>query len=362
MEHPHGTTVKEPSGLAIIPGGLNLTPVEIYAAILEFISEMTGEYKDFLRSKFYNTKLFEIPTPVVINLLQHASDDVFDLLCIDPEKPLREKNAEATRIMFDNPDKTQLQIVSELLSEYYCDASLPNHLPFNNFLMCFNGGMLTQDATDKFIPYTIVGILVTPTNVIGVEVSNEKSTAGLLTFENMYDGKWHTTCAALVKIVLDAINIINSYRTYVTEQPRNLSYKLLYNKAIKRLHIKKSPPPPPFYTITLSDKIINDRYISKSHARIAAAYRWDVRGHERVRYQRGDLPIPKDIKDTLTLRGYKIYEDSQPDEFTHELLDRRNIITRQPQEWLAVKISWVTPHINGPREAPYVPAIRKVPA
>jgi hypothetical protein len=88
------------------------------------------------------------------------------------------------------------------------------------------------------------------------------------------------------------------------------------------------------------------------------SHRWDVRGHECVRIERGQMPAsPKDVEN-LKKRGYRIYEGMSllADDAVRLLV--RGIRVPGPGEWIAVLSYWRDSFVKGPEEKPYVPAAR----
>lgn len=158
------------------------------------------------------------------------------------------------------------------------------------------------------------------------------------------------------------IDLINSYRSFVHEESRSFSVQRSFEKACKGLRVKRSMPPP-FYTVRMEQELIvehlTSRFPRQSSTKPEYKYRWDVRGHERVRFRRGDLPLDPKLEAILLRKGYKLFTLNQPDFDTWRLIAERHLEPKRPNEWLAVKRCWVESHTKGPEGAPYIPAIRK---
>jgi hypothetical protein len=161
------------------------------------------------------------------------------------------------------------------------------------------------------------------------------------------------------------VNAIMGYiedagRTFIETMP---SANARYNrKVMQKRQTVVLPAPKPYYVINVHPKMIQER-ATKRMAEVSKkfeyTYRFDVSGHERVRYCRGSLPMDPDMKATLLAKGYHVYEGVSPDGRDLYLLMERGI-TVDHDRWLAMKVSQVKPHMKGPEDKPYVPAIRKL--
>ena len=97
-----------------------------------------------------------------------------------------------------------------------------------------------------------------------------------------------------------------------------------------------------------------------SGCKIERDYRWDVRGHERVRVRRGELPIEPADRANLLKRGYRVYTEGEMSVEDTERLCARGKRLRQDKEWVAVLTSWVDHYVKGPEDTPLIPAVRKM--
>lgn len=160
----------------------------------------------------------------------------------------------------------------------------------------------------------------------------------------------------LVKAINDHKNIIDNFGpTLATRMARKKA-----SKATKQL----LPLPAPFYMVNLKDELITaplTRSKQTSGRPVEWSHRWDVRGHECVRVERGDLPVPDRETARLKKRGYRIYEGMNLTAEDAGRLLKRGVQAPGPRQWIAVLSYWRDSFIKGPRDRPYVPAARTEP-
>jgi hypothetical protein len=78
--------------------------------------------------------------------------------------------------------------------------------------------------------------------------------------------------------------------------------------------------------------------------------------------QRGKLPLEDKTARRLEKRGYRIYTyNTMSAEDTTRLMKRPSIPPKKPDEWIAIRATWVDSYVNGPSDAPYVPGLRLMP-
>jgi len=238
----------------------------------------------------------------------------------------------------------------------------PERVPFSDIYFSFGTGIPYDIEGDNALLY---GILVTPSLAAGVfRIERKDRPTNHILLDCWYnDGFWRSDfwIPHAQAMVISLVDLVNNYRTFVLEEEPTESTRIKYRKLSKSFIVKR-PIPQPYYTIKLKSKTIHSsmyRTIRRlAQYSIEYSYRFDVRGHERCKVQRGKLPIdPKKLK-TLTKRGYTIFDTCQPSEEVQKLLHSRHIPLRRSDEWLAVKIFWVSEHMKGPDGKPYVPAVR----
>jgi len=124
--------------------------------------------------------------------------------------------------------------------------------------------------------------------------------------------------------------------------------------------IERRPIPRPYYLVRLKSQTITQNFASAMPPRRKFEYqhRFQVRGHERVRVRRGNLPLPADVREELERRRYTIYTINEMSQEHARLLLERGIPVKRSSEWLAVLVSWVKSHEKGPEDGPFVPSVR----
>jgi hypothetical protein len=179
------------------------------------------------------------------------------------------------------------------------------------------------------------------------------------------NGTWSRSYS-LVPWIVQQINwLLNSYRKFIEEHKHTLTSRYRAKTSIKKFSGKREAAvgwlPRPYYVVTMKPEVLEE--VTRSPSTGPAyrySYRFDVRGHERVRVKRGWLPLPEKERKKLTDRGYKIYEGEIDDSDLKKLFQRQ-VAPKRINEWVAVLSTWVDSYQKGPENAPYIPAIR-VPA
>jgi hypothetical protein len=169
-------------------------------------------------------------------------------------------------------------------------------------------------------------------------------------------GNWIRSYSLVPWMVQIFAHVLEQYRTFIKEVTYTPGQRRDLQKKAKQARMTFLPKP--YYVLRMSSKVLEEQ------ERNAAAgpsfrytYRFDVRGHERVKVQRGPLPIPPKVEEKLRKRGYQIFLLDIEDDYLRKLF-QRHIAPKRPDEWIAVKSTWVKPHQKGPEDAAYVPAIR----
>lgn len=156
------------------------------------------------------------------------------------------------------------------------------------------------------------------------------------------------------------LSFIHEHRTTVLEQSPGLGVKRDYKKLAKTQGVTVIPKP--YYVVPLRDKVVREKAARKAVGAMARrsplSYRHDRRGHERCRIQRGALPLDPKKAAKLEQRGYKVFTINAPDAETQRRLIERRQRPKRSDEWIAIKTTWVDPHVVGDESLPYVPAVR----
>jgi hypothetical protein len=200
-----------------------------------------------------------------------------------------------------------------------------------------------------------------PLPVIEYDETRWRSTKGL------QRGYWYHGMFALMRAVPLIIDWIFDHKTiiespYQFPQPKEKSVSISIPKKL----------PDPYYVVYMDDTVKVQSWLTERSKRpktgtvhLSPQHRYDVREHDRVRVHRGPLPMDPKIRRRLEAvrpvsgRSYKIYTELQPDGEIAELLFKRGIKRKQPDEWMAVLVTPIHHHIKGPPEGPYIPSVRK---
>ncbi len=154
------------------------------------------------------------------------------------------------------------------------------------------------------------------------------------------------------------VRAINATKTAIESRPAGLGARLDRARASKAAG-EMMPLPSPYYLVRLKDAVIDEAILALPRPPRDWSHRWDVRGHECVRVARGKLPLAPKDKAKLEQRGYRIYEDVRS--VTGEDAERlriRGLRRGEPDEWVAVLSYWRDAFVKGPKDRPYVPAVR----
>lgn len=190
-----------------------------------------------------------------------------------------------------------------------------------------------------------------------------------------FDGEWYQPASLDPWILGMLVRSINDHKKIIQGYQPTLGQRLDRKKASK-LARQLLPLPAPFYMVNLKDELMT--HPSKKAGELPGravewSHRWDVRGHECVRIERGQLPLDPALRHKLKKRGYNIYEGvALPSASAEEPLAADNNVVLQdfarmtkrgfrppgPGEWLAVLSYWREAMIKGPADKPYVPSAR----
>jgi len=166
----------------------------------------------------------------------------------------------------------------------------------------------------------------------------------------------------LVPWIVTGLNVlVNAYRSVVIETPMGLGNRQDFRKLGKKLR-KNKPIPRPYYKLTLKNEVVartlGTKIRKEPSGSWSLSHQFDVRSHDRIRIQRGPLPLEEDVQQELLRRGYHIFE-GELDEATQRKIGEK--VVKQPDEWMAVLSTRIKSYRKGPKDAPYVPAVWKVP-
>lgn len=187
------------------------------------------------------------------------------------------------------------------------------------------------------------------------------ATVGLIrTYE---DEQWTQPMSLDPWVLGMLVRAINEHKNIIDNFGPTLGSKMARKKASKGLK-QLLPLPAPFYMVNLKDELIAAP-LKKPKFPVGRptewTHRWDVRGHECVRIERGLLPTePRELA-RLKKRGYRIYEGMSLNAEDAGRLLKRGVRAPGPQEWIAVLSYWRDSCVKGPEDKPYIPAARIEP-
>lgn len=169
-------------------------------------------------------------------------------------------------------------------------------------------------------------------------------------------GTWARSYSLVPWMTQIFAHVLEQYRTFIKEVTYTPGQRRDLQKKAKQAKVTFLPKP--YYVLRMSNKLLEEQERSSaSGPSFRYAYRFDVRGHERVKVQRGPLPISPETEEKLRKRGYQVFLLDIEDDYLRKLF-QRHITPKRPDEWIAVKSTWVKPHQKGPENAPLVPALR----
>ena len=161
--------------------------------------------------------------------------------------------------------------------------------------------------------------------------------------------------------VIHALVALVNQNIAITEQKPKLSQKRIQKAAAKLAGFSR-PMPMPYYTVVLRGELVDKALTDSQHERRESRpldWRHDVRGHWRMKLQRGSLPIEAKTLDDLKKREYTVLTAGQVPAEIAEHLSRRKKPLRKEGEWIAWKLTWIADHVSPSNpNLPYVPARR----
>lgn len=185
--------------------------------------------------------------------------------------------------------------------------------------------------------------------------------AGEIAFICSYlDGEWFQPHSLDPWILSMLVRTINEHKKIIQDYRPTLGQRLNRKKASKRVK-QLLPLPAPFYMVSLKDELL----VSPQKAPttlpgrpVEWSHRWDVRGHECVRIERGELPLADKERVRLKKREYRIYEGMSLSGDDANRLLKRGVRAPGPREWVAVLSYWREAMVKGPADKPYIPGAR----
>lgn len=254
-------------------------------------------------------------------------------------------------ITFEGLSQDDLMLIASTAAAAVGAPDSFDRLPFAACYFAFGAGVVIETDAEK--PWRMCGLLVVREgHVWTVALDSAMKHSSFYPSNVCAYGAWVEHAVAVAGMLDILLDLGEAAARPSTLGPLALRRRL--EAAIKA----GVPPirPPPYYVITPHATRVHD-VVAAQTAR-EHAYRWDVRQHVRKRFLRGLGAIDPDTAAIFLERGYAVVFDASLDAD----LVARGLAPWQPDEWIAVKTWPVRNHIKGPEAAPYVPALRRVPA
>jgi hypothetical protein len=266
-----------------------------------------------------------------------------------------------------------------LANQVRAEMPMPAKMPFKSMYLGYGPG-LSMDSPEKMGVFTcdidtpyypkLMGQLITVDGYVFDVVGHENDAT--IGFARTAKNGWGDPQGGQAGpfptpwMLLALVDLINDHNTFIIEKQRSKKWNQEWRKNTGSWRHKKKVPEP-YYCIKLKRSLVHEDTEKKLRAatpviRQSPDHRWDTRGHERVRVQRGKLPLEDKTRRRLEKRGYRIYTyNTMSAEDTTRLMKRPSIPPKKPDEWIAIRATWVDSYVNGPADAPYVPGLRLMP-
>lgn len=153
--------------------------------------------------------------------------------------------------------------------------------------------------------------------------------------------------------LVGSLDAINSHGQKVVRD-FTMSYELKKYAASQGFSMA---PPKEYYEVTLRDDLFEDAVSKYPIQPKNWHHRWDVRGHTRTLIQVRKKPLLPETKVKWLNKGWSVSETELP-AAAQEFFKKKKLFVDWTNSWVATKQVWVDPHIKGPADKPYVPAVR----
>jgi hypothetical protein len=270
---------------------------------------------------------------------------------------------------FKIPDK-DVAHYTEVVKRERVLQTLPENLPFESMFFGITPP-LTLNSTQKMLWGVNPKLMDEHTQLYGFLVTSNL-VATLIMQNTLFAPKWEMTEGQWLPDSLTStpwwvpwiIDWINDHQTVVEESTKSFSYRTDYKRSAKGKIPK--PIPPPYYTVLMQDKKIEEddwlkrlQKRSRAIARKKCQHQFDVRGHWCVRVARGPLPLAPKMEARLRKNKHrKLFIMDSPDAETAAHLAKRGFASKRVDEWMSVLVYWRDDHRRGPEDGPYIPSIR----
>jgi len=312
--------------------------------------------------------IFELPTIAYHTLYEEFFNYCVKVARVDPKIPITDHTAKQRKRVMD--------VIGTGVH-----APFPEKLPFKSCFFAYgrgvrdaNADLLEEDLRKKEpnAPPSVgklYGHLVTDTGLVVNFRHIERGANGQEGLVFVFDRDptsikgqcWDRVHTLSPWIINALVSYVNEHKKLVEAGPNGFGYKSLVKKLAKGLAMTP-PVPRPFYVVYLKDEVIREHARQRTVAikrEIDWQHRWNVRGHDCIRYTRGPLPIDSETEAALLKRRYKIFTDTQPDSQTFMALAKRGIPPKAEDEWLAVLSVWRESFVKGPSDKPLIESVRR---
>lgn len=189
--------------------------------------------------------------------------------------------------------------------------------------------------------------------------------------ENAHEWTWLESYDLLPLILEGLLGELENCGSTIEKNRRSrLKSDLQWKKSVKGFGRNPGRTPPPFYTIDLTRRTLQERTEKGFEVRTRGGltYQHDRWGHERVRVTRGAQPMDQETLRKFQQRAQRnkgqvrIFIEENLDNETRQRLSDRGIPPKRPDEWMVVTTTWIEDMrvpAKPPPGMPYIPAVRK---
>jgi hypothetical protein len=317
-------------------------------------------------------RIFEIPTDLYL-AFYHLADRLTTKLSGWDWKPAK-RDAAGEFV----PDEEMQKDIAKHASLYesvvqkHCRYMWPDKFPFDTCYLALTPplelndvqrGMFSVESCDEAWLYAFLvtsdGYVCTFIDVVKGDNAGVASVVECSKVDELRTWGFPLTLSPWV--ITWMVEWINEHQVTIEDKTCSFSYRNSYKKASKKLKMHSIPPP--YYIITMREDLLHakeQKVMTTPRKHWELQYRHDVRGCTNCRIMRGPLPLDPQLEKLLRRdKRRKIFTDTLPDEETARELAKRRVSPKHKDEWMAVLLYWRKDHLKGPKDAPFIPAIRR---
>jgi hypothetical protein len=334
------------------------------------------EVWSFLWARMREARIFIIPSTAYNDALNAAASQVLQV-AFGVKEDLSSFGA-----LVDDPDtnKDLVDIICEMSERV--DPPDQKEWPFPTLWLSFDQPVTMSGAAVNTTISATVRELIGQQNLTGVRIvgfllthnhQREPYITMVCSVEDIEKGVGHLLWPTVYKpdqgwmhpsdlspwVSHHLIRFLNSFGSYEEELP-SLNARFAHKTESKKLKVQL-PVPKPYYIVTLKKEITprSDKRPEKGYKSWELSFRFDVRGHYRVLYERFNHTLSEKERKRLIDRNYRIYKYGTVKPYDKKRLEKRGVALPRPGETLVVQVIWVKHHVRGPEDAPYIPSIRR---